>query len=165
MRSTSRIKLLGFALALICTQAQAATIIEAAATPSAAAITTGGVPVKHEFSIKYYNNEKFACGARLSHSDGSPVELVAIKQPEIALSRQKTYTQPGQHTLTLEGHAHGGMVACLGSKTSTATLQPKAEQKPAASQGVVKPGDIQGFNPQPEPPLNRKPDVKVKSGP
>lgn len=104
--------------------AQAGTIIGGSAQPTAA-VLSGASPqaiVKYSFQIKYFNNEKIACGARLDYGDGRPAEMVPIQIPMTVLSRDVAYTAVGAYKLTLSGTAFGGMVACLGASTANANV-------------------------------------------
>ncbi|MDB5804628.1 MAG: hypothetical protein JWN73_1950 [Betaproteobacteria bacterium] len=106
--------------------ALAGTILSSSSTPATAQLpASGGVTVQHNFDIKYFNNETFGCGARLSYSDGVPAETITIKKPLDKVSKSRQYSATGSYKATLEGFAFGGMVACLGSQTTSATVQGK----------------------------------------
>lgn len=124
--------------------AQAGTITGGSAQP-AAAVLSGASPqaiVKYSFQIKYFNNEKIACGARLDYGDGRPPEMVPIQAPMTVLSRDVAYSAVGSYKLTLGGTPFGGMVACLGSSTASASVALPIGQTVAGLQlgvGAVQP--------------------------
>jgi hypothetical protein len=104
--------------------ALAGTIIGSSSTPSSAKLPAGGsVTVQHNFDIKYFNNESFGCGARLSFSDGTPSENLTIKKPQDKVTKTRQYSAGGTYSATLEGFAHSGLVACLGSQTTSVNIQ------------------------------------------
>lgn len=127
MKITSRIIALAGACTLLAATAPAGagTLSGGFSTPNPSTITSPGqvINIKHTFGVAYYNNEKFACGARFEFADGSPPENVAIKAPMGTLARDKSYNKPGLHTVTLSGFAHSGLVACLGSTSTTALIE------------------------------------------
>lgn len=103
--------------------ASAGTIIAVSTTPATSTLPVGGsVTVKHEFTIKYFNNEKFPCHATLTLADGTKESLM-IQAPTAAITRTRTYTQPGTYNVDLTGVKQGDVVGCLGSQTSTAVVK------------------------------------------
>jgi hypothetical protein len=119
-------------------------------TTSPPKITTQGqiLQIKHMMGVAYYGPDKnpnFACNAKLEYSDGTASEMVAVKYPMEAVGRMRQYTKPGKYSVSLTGVAHNGLVACLGSATTTLTIEdglPKAPPAPATPGGppAGKPG-------------------------
>ena len=122
--------------------AHSATIIGSKSTPSPAKLTGSAVQVTHSFDLKYFNNEKITCGATLTYSTGGVPENISIAQPSMVITRIKSYSSPGTFQATLSGNAHSGLVACLGSQTTSVVVEdarPKAT-KPEAGLSPAQPG-------------------------
>lgn len=102
--------------------------------------------IKHLMGVAYYGPDKnvnFACNAKLEYSDGTASEMVSVKYPMEAVGRMRQYTKPGKYTVSLTGVAHNGMVACLGSATTTLTIEdglPKAPPPATPASPAGKPG-------------------------
>jgi hypothetical protein len=102
---------LALAVITACTAqcALAATIIGSQSSPNPAKITSAsGVQMKHDFSLKYFNNENLSCGATVTYSDGVAAENISIAQPVMTITRNKTFSCAGNFQLTLTGAAHSG---------------------------------------------------------
>jgi hypothetical protein len=130
-------------------------------------ITAAGqiIQIKHSFGVLYYGPDKnpaFACNAKLEYSDGTAPEMVAVKYPAEGVARMRQYAKPGKYTVSLSGAAHNGMVGCLGSATSTFTIEdglPAPAKKGADNAAaVMAPAMQQGL--QGMMPVNLKAKVK-----
>lgn len=125
------------ALLFVPALASAGTIIGVKTTPSSATLGNAPVSVTHEFDIKYFNNEKFPCSAKLTYSDGSPAETISIQSPTAKITRQKSYTKGGTFDVTLTGEQNGNVVGCLGSQTSSVKItDPKTAVMITAGSGI-----------------------------
>lgn len=84
------------------------------------------VVVEHIFSVGYYNNETFSCGIKVESSDRSPAKNYSLTKSTTLKQfiEKRSYHLPGTYAVTASGFAWGGMVACLGSQTSTTTILP-----------------------------------------
>lgn len=94
-------------------------------------ITAAGqiIQVKYMFGVAYYGPDKstsFTCNAKLEYSDGSAPEMVPIKYPMDAVGRMKQYSAPGKYTVTLTGVGYNGHVGCLGSTSTSMTIEGSA---------------------------------------
>ena len=128
--------------------AHSATIIGSKSTPSPAKLTGAFVSVLHSFDFKYFNNETLTCGATLTYSAGGVPENVSIVKPGMSLFRTKTYTAPGSYSATLSGSAHSGLVACLGSQTTTVVVEDaRPKTKPDAGLSPSQPSAPVSVNP------------------
>jgi hypothetical protein len=117
------------------TLAQAGTLSGAVSTLNGVSTTTSPpkisapnqvLQIKHVFGVAYYGPDKnanFTCGAKLEYSDGSPSEMVPVKFPMDGVGRMRQYTKPGKYTASLSGAAYNGYVACLGSASTTLTIE------------------------------------------
>ena len=148
MKTRMIIAAAAWAVFTACAPAGAATLSGGKATPNPARLAAGlSVNVKHTLGVAYYSAEKFACGARLEYSDGSPAEMIAVQAPTSTIVRNKSYSKTGQFTATLSGYAHSGLVACLGSATSWVdvqagiTLLPTADPRPKLTGMTLASGD------------------------
>jgi hypothetical protein len=167
------------ALALLCAGplAHAGTLSGASSTlngvsttTSPPKITTPGqvLQIKHLMGVAYYGPDKnpnFACNAKLEYSDGTAPEMVSVKYPMEAVGRMRQYTKPGKYTVSLTGVAHNGLVACLGSASTTLTIEDGLPQAPAGKPGaansaatMMAPGAVQAL--QGMVPVNLKAKVK-----
>ena len=127
--------LIAISVAFLVSTAHAGSIMSAKATPASATLPAAGpVTVSYAYDIKYFNNETFGCGARLSWSDGAAPETLIIKAPMQTVVRSRQLTSAGNVSGTLTGFAYNGLVACLGSQTATATLSPKPTNRSAPGQ-------------------------------
>ncbi len=159
MKTTTLFAALTLAL-LSTTAAQAATILSAKAMPAVtnlpppgyAAMATAPYPNQPpppagpgqsnlEFAVKYFNNETFACGARLVYSDGV-TENIQIKQPQAVIYRTKWFSAPGNYVATLSGFAHSGLVACLGSQSTFIQVNPALPAGTPGGQGEAAAAEI-----------------------
>jgi hypothetical protein len=101
----------------------AGTIIGSSATPASATIKPGAhVEVHYKFDIKYFNNETFGCGAKVTYSTGG-AEYIQIKAPTASITRTQAYPAAGKYMVTVQGYAHDGLKPCLGSQTAVSTIQ------------------------------------------
>ena len=108
--------------------AKAGTLDAGTAMPLMTTLTSANqiVVVKHIFSVGYYNKETFSCGTQMVFSDGSPAKNYSLTKSTTPKQfiEERSYTAPGIFSVTVSGYAWGGMVACLGSQTSTTTIKP-----------------------------------------
>ena len=138
------------ALALLAAPlAQAGTLSGASSTLNGVSTTTNPpkltapgqvLQIKHMMGVAYYGPDKnvnFACNAKLEYSDGTASEMVPIKYPMDAVGRMRQYTKPGKYTVSLTGVAHNGLVACLGSATTTLTIEDGLPHAPAPKPGAA----------------------------
>ena len=171
--------LLATGLAL-CGAAQAATIGQASISSKAA--PAGGYEFTYAYALSYTATDKAPCGARAVFGGGQtmPPQLFRLVTPQPSVTVKRTVTAPGEYPVIMEGFAHGGLVACQGSASAIGMVPAPAPSSGGSSSGTTpnvpkvdvnkktaptppKPGEIKGFNPQPEPPLNRTLS-KVKPG-
>ncbi|CAN5710399.1 hypothetical protein BH11PSE12_BH11PSE12_34540 [soil metagenome] len=117
--------------------AGAATLSGGFSTPNPVKITAPNqiMTIKHTLGVSYYNNEKFACGAKIEYGNGDAAENISIKYPTAEIVRTKTYNKPGPFHVNMSGFAHSGLVACLGSATTTVIIE-NGIPLPAKSGGI-----------------------------
>jgi hypothetical protein len=86
------------------------------------------VQVKHMFGVDYFgpdkNNPNIVCYAKLEYSDnGEPSKMIPIKWPVDSVVSMRQYTKPGKYTATLTGVDYNGHPHCLGSASTTMTIE------------------------------------------
>jgi hypothetical protein len=113
---------------LTASAASAGTLDASTAMPHTTTLTSANqtVAVKHIFAVGYYNKETFSCGIKVEFSDGSPAKNYSLTKSTTATQFiiDRAYQLSGTYSVSATGHAWGGMVACLGSQTSTTTILP-----------------------------------------
>ena len=136
MTITTLKKMIVITTALLATAAGTAgagTLDYSTAMPHTTTLTSANqiVVVKHIFAVGYYNKETFSCGTRMEFSDGSPAKNYSLTKSTTPKQfiEERSYHLPGTYSVTVSGYAWGGMVACLGSQTSTTTILPMATVK------------------------------------
>jgi len=115
---------------LVAGTSSAATIDFATAQPHVSGLSMENkvITVKHIFAVGYYNNETTSCGARVEFSDGTPAKNYTLTKSTTPkqVVEERQYSKAGTYTVTLSGVAWGGYKACLGSQTSTTTVNPNS---------------------------------------
>lgn len=134
--------------------AGAATLGGGFSTPNPVKITTANqiMTITHTLGVSYANNEKFACGAKIEYANGDAAENISIKYPTDKIVRTKTYKKPGPFQVNMSGFAHSGLVACLGSATTTVIIE-NGIPLPAKNGGITAMEAPAG---QPVQPVNSK---------
>ena len=121
--------------------AGAGTLDGATAMPHLSVLAADNAPiiVKHIFSVGYYNNEAFSCGARMESSDGTAAKnftLTKATTPKQFIE-ERTYKAAGVYTVTVSGFAWGNYKACLGSQTSSTEIKSASQGGGKAAAGAV----------------------------